>query len=474
MELLTTLLFVYAGLLVINAVFSALSYRYYHDRLYLYSLYLWLGSLGTGILEGLFQGTHLGIILSFSTHFFCSIILVQILAFVTHSSIPLKKYIGWMGACILCTLLASKLGAGFTLMALPTVIGITTPMIHGAIKALLSKQPELQNRGIRAYCALLLINSLHLLDFPFLRLNPDFALIGFTVAVGLLMALSIFLPSFIIKNITERYTNDVSDLNRKLLDYQNQLSEVMSLAQVGELSFGFVHDMASPIILLLHYSKEISAMHGAGVPTGDKILPYSKGIEKATSRLMDLQQMFRDLIKNNVADKPAPVDLRASLQNCADLYRPFLFKHGIEIEATLTSDAAVVNTLPGVIERVVLNLLQNAANALADSPTKKVSLTLTANADSYTILLGDTGPGIPAERLARLWERFGHSETAKKNQAGASGASSRSGGSGFGLYKVKQLVDSLQGSITVDTSPRGTTFRIELPKTAAQASGNAA
>lgn len=457
MELLKPLLMVYAAVLLMNAMFSAVCYYYYGDRLYRYSLYLWLGTFVNSLSQSIFQGSTLAMVFSFATYFMCSIILVQILAFVTQLIFPMRKYFGVMGLGLTAAVFVERAGGAFALTAIPVAIGVALPMIHGAATALLSPGPDFGKVGIRIYCGLLIVNGLHFLDYPFLRVNPAYSLFGFSFALALLMAFSIFLPSFIIKNISDRYSNRLSELNAKLVEYQAQIVDLVSLAQLGELSFSFVHDMASPTTLLMNYSKEISTLKESG-PNSD-FSRYSRGIEQATARLVKLQKMFMALIKNESRDETARVDLREVIRNCSDLFQPLLSKYKTEIEPDLSEGDLVIETVSGVVERVFLNLLQNAVNALMDCEIRKIKIMVRLDGDSVLVRIQDTGPGIPKERLERLWERFGYSETARKK-----GHSLKAGGSGFGLYKVKQLVDSIQAKITVESSEHGTTFEIALPR----------
>lgn len=465
MELLKTLLFVYAAILLMSAAFSALSFFYYKDKLYRYALFLWLGTFVNAITEGVLQQSHLAMVVGLSTYFVCSLILVQILGFVSNQEFPLKRYTVAMIASLICATALAWKNAGFAWIALPVASAVAYPMLHAAYRTLKKDRTDSRRQGTNIYCGLMIANALHFLDYPFLRLNPSFSVFGFTVALILLVALSIFLPSFIIKNVSDRYSEKVSELNQKLVDYQNQMADLMSLAQVGEMSFAFVHDMASPTTLLLHYSREISALHGRGVPTEEKILSYSKGIENATSRLLKLQRLFRAMIKNDNRGDPTSVDLRESVQSCVDLFRPFLDRHSIQISVKLPGHAVNAVLLPGAVERAVLNLFQNAVNALMDHSTRTLEIALEETDTFRTISIQDSGPGIPKERLESLWERFGHSGTAKEASRG--NGASKTGGSGFGLYKVKQLVDSVQGKVDVTTSSQGTTFRITLPATSA-------
>lgn len=475
MIIIKALLLIYASVLFLNACFSAFCYFYVRDRLYKYSLYLWLSTFLNASLQAYFQESSLAMILCFSTYFFCAFMLVKILAFVGGFLFPLTAYGLVMLGGLAVSLTLDRFELPFMIKALPVAIGISFPMFHSGILTLLStfrsdaefvSNERLQPKSalLRVFSVLLIINGIHFMDYPFLRTDPTYSVLGFSVALAILICFSIFLPLFLIKDVSDRYSEKLEELNVKLMDYQKQIAELISLAQVGEMSFSFVHDMASPTTLLMFYSEEIAERQKRGVKDGEKLIPFSKGIEQATARLVGLQQLFRALTRKEGPEPRVEVDLKESVNKALDLFSPFLDQRKIEISAQLPKADARVTVIQSAVERILLNLIQNAVDALLESEVRKIRISLEDIGEAYRIEIRDTGHGIPAERMAHLWERFGHSESAKK--AANDATALRASGSGFGLYKVKQLVESIHGEIRVETSPKGTCFQIDLPKTA--------
>ncbi len=126
-----------------------------------------------------------------------------------------------------------------------------------------------------------------------------------------------------------------------------------------------------------------------------------------------------------------------------------------ERELTVITHLEEVTVLadPVRISQVVTNLLTNAATYTPPGGT----ITLTLSTDTETVELGvaDTGPGIPAEELPRVFDRFFR------------GATSPPGGSGIGLAVAAELVAAHGGTITADSPPgRGSRFVVHLPATA--------
>ncbi len=106
------------------------------------------------------------------------------------------------------------------------------------------------------------------------------------------------------------------------------------------------------------------------------------------------------------------------------------------------------------IRRVVINLIDNAAQALGEVPAdgrqRRITVQTRADEDAVELKVEDTGPGIPAENRMRIFEPL---------------FSTKSFGTGLGLATVKQIVGQHGGTIEVDsTVGQGTCFTIRLPR----------
>jgi signal transduction histidine kinase len=98
-----------------------------------------------------------------------------------------------------------------------------------------------------------------------------------------------------------------------------------------------------------------------------------------------------------------------------------------------------------------MNLLTNAAQALAGREGARIELVTERRGEQVVIHVGDNGPGIPPELLGRIWDPF--FTTKEVGQ-----------GSGLGLSIVHGLVERHGGTIEVESTPgKGTTFTVTLP-----------
>lgn len=138
----------------------------------------------------------------------------------------------------------------------------------------------------------------------------------------------------------------------------------------------------------------------------------------------------------------------------AESMRPSFESRGLELHCSLTPENLVIEADPIRLEQVITNLLNNAAKYTTSGGS--VWLTVEREDDQATIRVRDTGAGIPADMLPRLFDLFsqveGHQERSE-------------GGLGIGLNLVKRLVEMLGGSVTAysEGEGKGAEFVVRLP-----------
>jgi two-component system sensor histidine kinase MprB len=107
-----------------------------------------------------------------------------------------------------------------------------------------------------------------------------------------------------------------------------------------------------------------------------------------------------------------------------------------------------VRGVPGRLDRAVANLLDNAGKF--SPPGAVVDVALTADG---TLTVADRGPGVPAEAIAKVFDRFYRADEARAMP-----------GSGLGLAIVKQVIDGHHGTVTLTNRPNGGTIAtVTLP-----------
>jgi two-component system, OmpR family, phosphate regulon sensor histidine kinase PhoR len=135
-----------------------------------------------------------------------------------------------------------------------------------------------------------------------------------------------------------------------------------------------------------------------------------------------------------------------------DTAAPMIAKAGLVLTVDLHGDLRLTGDREE-LERALLNLVSNAAKFTA--PGGRIEIAVRDDADDLVVAVGDTGPGIPPEEQRHLFTRFFRSSRAKALQIG---------GTGLGLYIVKQIVDLHGGEVCVTSTPAGSTFTMRVPR----------
>lgn len=190
---------------------------------------------------------------------------------------------------------------------------------------------------------------------------------------------------------------------------------------------------------------------------------YLAEIESEADRLTRLANALLDLahLEGNPSSPPErAVDLAPMLDNAAAIMQLRAQSAAITLETAIPDALPPVKVHPEQIEEAVLNLLDNAIKYTPAGG--RVTLTANATVDRLTVIVSDTGAGIPSEDLPHIFDRFYRVDKARSRARGVQ--DNMGSGAGLGLAIVKQLVEQNRGWITVESTPgQGANFAISFP-----------
>jgi signal transduction histidine kinase len=180
----------------------------------------------------------------------------------------------------------------------------------------------------------------------------------------------------------------------------------------------------------------------------ETVLANSRRMQRIVDDLLDLSRIESGGWKPN----PSRVEVEALAREAFVAAEHRRGENQLEMRLDIAPDATHVWADPTALRQVLTNLVDNAVRHTAEG-TITVSSRQTPN--GVTIGVSDTGIGIPAEHLPRIFERFYRVDA---------GRSRSEGGTGLGLAIVKHLVEGHGGRVRAEsTVGRGTIVRIELP-----------
>ena len=180
-------------------------------------------------------------------------------------------------------------------------------------------------------------------------------------------------------------------------------------------------------------------------------------IERNGKRLGDLIGDLLDLSRIEAKEFRLSIESIDIAQLCEKALAPFAERassRGIRLSTRLSEGLPRAAGDKSAFDRVLTNLVDNALKYCPDGAS--VTVEARASAGKLAILVSDSGPGIEARHLPRLFERFYRVDP---------GRSRDMGGTGLGLSIVKHLVEAMGGEVSVEsTLGKGTTFGFNLPR----------
>ena len=186
---------------------------------------------------------------------------------------------------------------------------------------------------------------------------------------------------------------------------------------------------------------------------------YAEAARSSAEHLLGLVNDLLDYARleaDRLEFDSAPVDLEALVRGVAELLSPRAHDRGLEIAWSVAPEAVDVMADEGRLRQVLFNLAGNAVK-FTESGGVRITVERTGGslkAPKLAFIVDDTGPGVPAEARARIFEEFGHVDASD---------ASRFGGAGLGLAVVRKLAHAMGGSVSVADRPDGpgARFRFE-------------
>jgi two-component system, OmpR family, sensor kinase len=206
---------------------------------------------------------------------------------------------------------------------------------------------------------------------------------------------------------------------------ERQQAERDALAEVA-------HELAAPLTLVAGELRDLVRRH-----------PDDPRVRAARAAADELLHTSRDLLTLARGELEAPLDL--AVVDAREVSRDVAAEYpGVRVDGG-SGDARVLADSER-LRQVVRNLVRNAVQARGGH--EGVAVHVDADADAVRVEVEDDGPGLDAEALARVFERY---------------YSGRPGGAGVGLAVVRRLVAAMGGSVEVRSEPGATRFTVELP-----------
>lgn len=235
-----------------------------------------------------------------------------------------------------------------------------------------------------------------------------------------------------------------SHIEEKLEQAQQQIVHTARLSLVGELTSTMVHDIKNPLAVILGRTELMKKRYA-----DEKLIEELSSIEDAARKILELSERMGRF--SRLSDhRQQRIQLSRVIEDSLEMTRSKLSSHAIDVRLEMPGDLHI-EADPIGMEQVFANLFSNAADAMADSPSRILEIRWTELEGNVLITVEDTGTGIPAERIENVFKPFFTTKEVGK-------------GTGLGLSSCKRIVERHGGTIQVQSREgRGTRFAISLP-----------
>jgi signal transduction histidine kinase len=252
------------------------------------------------------------------------------------------------------------------------------------------------------------------------------------------------------KRELQSHISSLEKANRDLRQAQDEIIRSEKLASVGRLAAGIAHEIGNPIGIILGY---LDLLNSADIAEADK----KDFLSRIESEIVRVNRIIRQLLDFSRPSSGEPQKTRVHdlVKMTLAMLEPQPMMEGIRTTLDLKAQKDMVLADPNHLQQVFLNIVMNAADALAEGKEegriRQLTIQSERTANSIELRFRDNGPGIPEEGLLRIFDPFYTTKEPGK-------------GTGLGLSVCYRIVEGLGGTIRAESKAgEGATIVVSLP-----------
>ena len=228
-----------------------------------------------------------------------------------------------------------------------------------------------------------------------------------------------------------------ADAEREASEHRELLAQVTTVNALGEMVSGIAHEIKQPLLALSLFAETCQAQLRSDQPDLTSIDNLLQKVAEQVTRSREIIDRLRDLVKRG-APRASSTDINEVVHNVVSLIAGELKHLDIALELDLAQDLPAATADPIQIEQVLVNLMQNAIEAMRSNtrrPPKLSVHTACLEPDMVSVTVSDSGPGLDDETLGRVFDPF---------------FSTKPDGMGIGLAISQSIMKAHGGDISVE------------------------
>jgi len=236
-------------------------------------------------------------------------------------------------------------------------------------------------------------------------------------------------------------------VDRALHEHRDTLRRAHHFATLGRLAAGLTHEIRTPLGALFLHIDLLEEEYRDPSPESPTLIPQTfSEIRTALTRLDELVQDYLSLVRVSTIELNVQ-DMGATVQAWAAELENRAAQQGVTIQLEGHTTVGPLAFHPSTLRRAVLNVVQNAIEAMPQGGTLTLECVRTGR--EVHLRVRDSGIGMPAEQMLRIFEPL---------------YTTKPGGTGLGLYIVREILVAHEGRVTVESvEGQGTTFTFTFP-----------
>lgn len=254
------------------------------------------------------------------------------------------------------------------------------------------------------------------------------------------------------QQVTVRSNDELGELAQAFNKMSAELSRSVNARK--QMTADIAHELRTPLSLILGHAE---AVHDGVLP------PTKENFEIIRDEAARLEHLVNDLRTLSLADAGElainlqTIEPERLIQEVASLYQFETQRKNVALAVDVASPLPAIEVDPGRMTQVLTNILDNALRHTPEGG--RVVLSAKQAGDHVELAIQDSGPGLPAEDLDRIFERFYRTDTSRQRDGALSA------GSGLGLAIAKSIVQAHGGQIYAESKTgQGLRVVITLPK----------
>nr|WP_243547413.1 ATP-binding protein [Pseudodesulfovibrio tunisiensis] len=239
---------------------------------------------------------------------------------------------------------------------------------------------------------------------------------------------------------------DLGNAARERASLNEQLIRFQKTVSLGQLSAGIAHEINNPLNIILQEVEYLDAYLDA--VDQDELRDGLRQVRKQVVRCSDITRRLLDFARSR---KPVlqEVDLNKMVSDMVHLVRREVSPDGVEIINILGRDMPRLTTDPPLLRQALLNLLDNAVQAVSHGGV--ITVVTSKSRNHAFVRIKDSGPGISRDDLPRIFDPFFTTRPPGE-------------GTGLGLSMCRRILGQLGGDVYVDSkNTQGAVFTVRLP-----------